>query len=64
MPCVKRKKNTRQDTRLLSGPKPTMLASSVQSAVACNVTAPRGCTSVLLNLIICCHLLYSFVHNG
>jgi len=31
----------------LSGPKPTMLASSVQSVVACYATAPRVCTLVL-----------------
>ena len=30
---------------------PTMLASSVQAVVACNVTAPRGCTLVLFIVI-------------
>ena len=31
----------------LNGPKPTMLASSVQSVAAYNATAPRVCTLVL-----------------
>ena len=56
IPCVKRKKihilqharqGRHQTIAQLSGPKPTMLASSVQSVVACNVTAPRVCTLVL-----------------
>ena len=34
-------------TTCKSGLKPTMLASSVQAVVACNVTAPRVCTLVL-----------------
>ena len=34
-------------TAQLSGPKPTILASSVQAVVACNATAPRVCTLVL-----------------
>ena len=42
---------TRQNTRLyiaqLSGLKPAMLASSVQSVVACYATVPRVCTLVL-----------------
>jgi len=54
IPCVKRKKihilqHARQGRTLgqLSGPKQTMLASSVPSVVACNVTAPRVCTLAL-----------------
>ena len=44
-----------QDTRpiaQLSGPKPTMLASSVQAVVACNVTVLRVCTLVLFIKIV------------
>ena len=36
-----------QTVAQLSGHKPAMLASSVQSVIACNVTAPRVCTLVL-----------------
>ena len=45
----------------LNGPKPTMLASSVQSVVACNATVLRVCTLVLF--IYKAHVLLGFYWN-